>query len=336
MLKKINYFLLFLLLFSRLSEAGNLGEIFFENAMITIHHNACQLKSPLKEKRKLILPLDKCASRAQKIAISHPNLKQIHWAQHDRQTVWIVATFSKDYQYEITSSPYQYRICIPFCQKNQSIMRHNPERESSTMMFMLKDILFKIPLQGMLIDEFLERSIGFVPQDVMRDGLPHFGAKRDDWLGSSRKHKGYDIYANNINVVAAAKGTVIKIRKNKIAGRYVKLYHDAQLYTVYVHLKTVMVEIGQQVKRGEILGRIEGATGNAVEPQLHFEIKPYNQSVDPFPLIEHFYQDHRQIANKIRRYQKTLSAAIQTRNKIVKNFRLRSFSSQSNHLYSNY
>jgi hypothetical protein len=319
-----------------MSEAGNLGEIVFEKAMITIHHNACQLKSPLKEKRKLILPLDKCASRAQKIAISHPNLKQIHWAQHDRQTVWIVATFSKDYQYEITSSPYQYRICIPFCQKNQSIMRHNPERESSTMMFMLKDILFKIPLQGMLIDEFLERSIGFVPQDVMRDGLPHFGAKRDDWLGSSRKHKGYDIYANNINVVAAAKGTVIKMGKNKIAGRYVKLSHNAQLYTVYVHLKTVVVEIGQQVKRGEILGRIEGATGNAVEPQLHFEIKPYNQSVDPFPLIEHFYQDHRQIAYKIRRYKATLSTAIQTRNKIVKNFRLRSFSSQSNHLYSNY
>jgi len=333
MLKKINYCLFILVLFPRFSEAGNLGDIFFENAMITIHHNACELKSPLKENRKLILPLDKCASRSQKITVSHPNLKQIHWAQHDSQTVWIVATFSKDYQYEITSSPYQYRICLPFCQKNQLIMQHNPERESRTMMFMLKDILFQIPLQGMLIDEFLDRSIGFVPQDVMRDGLPHFGAKRDDWLGSSRKHKGYDIYANNINVVAAAKGTVIKIGKNHIAGRYVKLHHDAKLYTVYVHLKTVMVEMGQQVKRGEIIGRIEGGTGNAIEPQLHFEIKPYNQSVDPFPLIEEFYQDHRQIVNKIRSYKATLSASIQTRDEIVKKFRLRSFSSLSNHIY---
>jgi hypothetical protein len=328
MLKKINYFLLPLFLFPNLSEAGKLGEIFFENHTIIIHHNACHLKSPLKEKRKLILPLDNCASRARKIAISHPNLKRIHWAQHDRNTVWIVATFIQEYQYELMSLPYEYRICIPFCQKRRLFMQTYSEKASGHLMFRFKELLFQIPLEGMQIEEFLAQSIGFVPQDMMRDGLPHFGAKRDDWLGSSRKHKGYDIYVDNINVVAAAAGTVIKIGKNKIAGRYVKLYHEGQLYTVYVHLKKVVVKTGQEVKRGQIIGRIEGAIGNAVAAQLHFEIKPYNQSVDPLPLIEYFYQDDRQIMNKIRKYKKRLSVSIKKRNEIVKNFRLRSFSSK--------
>lgn len=51
------------------------------------------------------------------------------------------------------------------------------------MMFFFNSILFQIPLQDMLIDEFLLRSIGYVPSDFIRDGLPHFGSKRDDWKG---------------------------------------------------------------------------------------------------------------------------------------------------------
>ncbi len=181
------------------------------------------------------------------------------------------------------------------------------------MMFLLRGILFQIPLQGMKIEEFLDRSVGFVPKDVIRDGLPHFGAKRDDWKGKTRRHKGYDIYANKINVIAAADGRVTKVRKNRRAGLYVKLHHGSQVYSLYIHLTSASVKTGQKVRQGEIIGRINGISGNAISPQLHFEIKPNNRSVDPLPLIESYYQSDKQILAKIRRYKKSISDSIKIR-----------------------
>lgn len=311
-------------LFSSASFAGNLEGIFFENSVITIHHHGCHLQQSFKEKRKLILSLANCVSMKGKMEIIHPSLKKIHWAQHDRNTVWIVATFAKKYQYEINSSFNQYRICLPRCfQPNIQKNRLSLRGKSRNMMFLLNDIWFQIPLQNMYIEDFLERSIGFVPKDIIRDGLPHFGAKRDDWLGKTRKHRGYDIYVDQINVIAAAPGTVTRIGKNSLAGLYVKLHHGSQLYTVYVHLKTVLVKKGQKIKRSDILGRIAGAVGNAKSPQLHFEIKINDKSVDPLPFIKNFYQGDEQIIDKIRRYQQLLLKSIQYRENKVRNLLLK-------------
>jgi len=318
------FFGLILLLFPLASEAARINNIFFDSggAIITIHHNGCLLKPPFKSNRKLILPMAHCASNANKIYIKHPDLKKIHWAQHDPKTVWIVATFSgNQYQYEIASSPHQYQICIPSCesQKGQTD-RLSHIRKQEKMMFKLNGVFFKIPLQDMLIDEFLDRSIGYVPKNLVRDGLPHFGSKRDDWKGKKRKHKGYDIYANKINVVAAADGTVTKVRKSALAGLYAKLHHGNKLYTLYIHLTSASVKQGQKVKQGDVIGAINGPSGNAVEPQLHFEIKPNNRSVDPLALIKTFYQADIQIMDKIKGYESTLQQSIPRRNLAVDKF----------------
>ncbi len=188
------------------------------------------------------------------------------------------------------------------------------------MMFFLNSILFKIHLKDMLIDEFLIRSIGYVPSDFIRDGLPHFGSKRDDWKGKKRKHQGYDIYIDKINVIAAADGTVTKVKRSSRSGLYVKLHHGNKLYTLYVHLKRASVKRGQKVKQGEVIGIINGSSGNAIEAQLHFEIKPNNKSVDPLLLIKEFYQDDNQIIDKIKSYERTLKKSIQRRNRAVIKF----------------
>jgi hypothetical protein len=323
-LNRINFFLWVLLFFPIVSEAGRINNIFFDNATIIIRHSGCELKPPIKGKRKLILPINSCASDAGKINIVHPNLEKIHWAQHDPKTVWIVATFSTEYEFEIVSSPYQYQVCLPSCskkkQKNQKDW-FSERRDSKKMMFLLHDILFQIPLEGMLIDDFLARSIGYFPQkDVVRDGLPHFGSKRDDWKGKTRKHQGYDIYADKINVVAVADGSVTRVKRTPRAGLYVKLHHGNKLYTVYVHLKRALVKRGQKVKQGDIIGRIDGPSGNAVEAQLHFAVKPNNKAIDPLPLVKEFYRDDSQVIDKIKGYERTLKKSIPLRNRAVKNF----------------
>ena len=315
------FLLLTLLLFSLNSNAGKISNISFDDSKITIRHNGCQLKQPLNGKRKLILPLENCINNSGKITVLHDKLKQVHWGQHDQNTVWVVATFSKEYQVELESSSDQVEVCIPFCKPSKRITsKLKTLNKSRDIMFLLKDMLFKIPLENMKINEFLDLSIGYIPKDVIRDGLPHFGAKRDDWKRKPRKHKGYDIYINNINVLASAEGTVVKIGRSYRAGLYVKLHHDSQIDTVYVHLMSASVTAGQKVKQGDIIGRIAGPVGNAISPQLHFEIKLRNESIDPLPLIEHFYQDDSKIIRKIKKYKKSLLQSIRHRNEAVRNF----------------
>lgn len=322
-LKRINriIYCLILLLFPLAGEAGEIENIFFDTSTLTIIHHNCQLKPPYEERRKLILPMDNCASRAGKLSVTHPSLEKIHWAQHDRKTVWIVATFSTEYQFEIMPFPERYLVCLPNCNSSAHQDKEWVQaRKTKKVMFLLNGIWFQIPLQGMLIDEFIDRSIGYVPKDFIRDGLPHFGSKRDDWKGKSRPHKGYDIYADRIKVIAAADGTVTAVRQNDRAGLYIKLHHGSRLYSLYVHLKSASVKEGQQVKQGELIGTIEGPTGNAVEAQLHFEIKPNNRSIDPLLLIEDFYQSDTGIIDKIKGYKKALSKTIQQRDQKVQEF----------------
>ncbi len=58
----------------------------------------------------------------------------------------------------------------------------------------------------------------------------------------------------------------------------VRLPEGQALYTLYGHMEDIMVETGQQVQRGEQLGRV-GATGIAIGSHLHFEVRigdPYD------------------------------------------------------------
>jgi murein DD-endopeptidase MepM/ murein hydrolase activator NlpD len=69
-------------------------------------------------------------------------------------------------------------------------------------------------------------------------------------------------------------------------------YREQPVYCVYGHLSEVSVAVGQEVKVGDVLGRV-GMTGIALGPHLHFEIRvgsnTYSQTrnpelwVKPFP-----------------------------------------------------
>jgi Peptidase family M23 len=320
-----NKLLLILLLFFPVTgQAGKINNIFFDESNLVIHHQGCYLKQPLTGTNKLILPLEHCTSTAGKISRSTGNLKQIHWAQHDPTTVWIVVTFLTNYQFEIVPSSDKYIICLATsCAPKQSPKDLEKLTQSQTLMFSLENTLFQIPLKNMLIAEFLDRSIGFVPHDIIRDGLPHFGSKRDDWKKKPRKHLGYDIYTDKVDVIAAAPGVVSRVGKSYQAGLYIKLNHNNNLTTVYVHLKQALVKKGQFVNRSEVIGRIDGAAGNAISPQLHFEIKLKNKSIDPLPLIEQFYQTDQPIKDKIQYFKQQLIKSTQSRDHLVEQYLLK-------------
>jgi murein DD-endopeptidase MepM/ murein hydrolase activator NlpD len=86
-------------------------------------------------------------------------------------------------------------------------------------------------------------------------------------------HPAIDIAADyGTPVRAAAGGTVIYSGwKNNGGGYQVWIAHGGGLYTTYNHMSSVAVSGGEQVGRGDFIGRI-GASGWATGPHLHFEV----------------------------------------------------------------
>ncbi|HSO24719.1 MAG TPA: M23 family metallopeptidase [Chondromyces sp.] len=149
----------------------------------------------------------------------------------------------------------------------------------------VRGIALLSPVEGLDAAGLIGRSLGYVPRDMVRDGLPHFGAVRDDWLGAPRPHKGLDIYGDGVGVRAAAAGRVAGAGLGDKAGGWVRIDHGKGVETVYVHISAMTVRPGDEVEAGQRIAAIDGPKGNAVEAQLHFEIKLDGRPVDPVPYL---------------------------------------------------
>ena len=98
-------------------------------------------------------------------------------------------------------------------------------------------------------------------------------------------HCGVDIEADaDTQVLAAAAGTVTALYTDDRYGVSVEITHPNDMVTIYSNLSTdEMVEVGDTVKQGQIIGGI-GATGlfeSLEPPHLHFEMLQDGVYVDP-------------------------------------------------------
>jgi murein DD-endopeptidase MepM/ murein hydrolase activator NlpD len=86
-------------------------------------------------------------------------------------------------------------------------------------------------------------------------------------------HGGIDIVAPSGTAIrAAAAGTVTFAGWKSNGGGYQVWVSDGHnYYTGYHHMSAVLVQTGQRIGRGQVIGRV-GMTGNATGPHLHFEV----------------------------------------------------------------
>ena len=98
----------------------------------------------------------------------------------------------------------------------------------------------------------------------------------------STNHKGTDIgrVGYNSSVYAAKAGTVIVSQYSSSYGNYVAISHGSGNTTLYAHLSSRKVSVGQKVKQGDVIG-ITGSTGNSTGPHLHFEITENGVRINP-------------------------------------------------------
>jgi murein DD-endopeptidase MepM/ murein hydrolase activator NlpD len=132
---------------------------------------------------------------------------------------------------------------------------------------------------------------------MVRDGLPHFGAMRDDWMGAPRRHKGIDIYIDKVTVQSVAGGKVVGTGLGPRSGGWATIRHGQGVDTTYVHISSLRIETGDVISRGQPIAAIDGALGNAIQPQLHFELRIDGESVDPVPFL--FDQASEELREKI-------------------------------------
>ncbi|MGZ3461770.1 MAG: M23 family metallopeptidase, partial [Archangium sp.] len=108
-----------------------------------------------------------------------------------------------------------------------------------------------------------------------------FGSRMHPILGEEREHQGLDLAAKAGQLVtAAAGGVVVRAGWNGGHGNQVVLQHDGNVTTRYSHLSRILVEPGEVLEQGDVVGAA-GMTGLATGVHLHFEIWRDGEPCDP-------------------------------------------------------
>jgi murein DD-endopeptidase MepM/ murein hydrolase activator NlpD len=99
-------------------------------------------------------------------------------------------------------------------------------------------------------------------------------------------HTGIDMVAPFGTVVHAADDGVVALVGSSSTGygNYVVIAHSGGLDTLYGHLSTAVVKVGDLVTQGQPVG-LEGSTGNSTGAHLHFELRINQRPVDPAPYL---------------------------------------------------
>ena len=125
-----------------------------------------------------------------------------------------------------------------------------------------------------------------VPINYIANTSP-FGDREKPTEGASTNHKGVDLAAPEGTAIGAAKsGTVLVAEYNPSAGYYVVIEHDNGYRSVYMHMSSFDVQVGQTVTQGQQIGAC-GSTGVSTGSHLHFGISQngvYKNPADYIPV----------------------------------------------------
>ena len=161
-------------------------------------------------------------------------------------------------------------------------------------------LLKQLQVQSKLMDEMLVKAnekgelLKNRPsiQPIENKDLAHtaagFGWRVRPFYRAKRFHEGMDFTAPvGTPVQATGDGEVIETQSTGAQGVRVVVDHGQGYKTVYAHLDKFTVKKGQQVSRGEIIGKV-GNSGMSTAPHLHYEVHKNGKPVDP---INYFFNE---------------------------------------------
>lgn len=115
-----------------------------------------------------------------------------------------------------------------------------------------------------------------------------YGYRRDPIYGTPKFHEGLDLAApTGTPVFATADAEVEVAERKQNYGNCIDLNHGYNYKTRYAHLSQILVEPGQKVKRGQMIGKV-GSTGKSTGSHLHYEVIFKGEPQNP---VNYYFMD---------------------------------------------
>ncbi len=102
-------------------------------------------------------------------------------------------------------------------------------------------------------------------------------------------HTGLDFCGRvGTEILAPAAGVVVFAGPLTVRGNATMIDHGWGVYTGYMHQSEILVNVGDRVKPGQLIGLV-GGTGRVTGPHLHWEVWAGGVQVDPMDWLEQTY-----------------------------------------------
>ena len=99
-------------------------------------------------------------------------------------------------------------------------------------------------------------------------------------------HYGIDIAAKKGTIIKSSASGIVTMAENDLyyTGGTIIMDHGHGISTIYSHLETISVSIGDVVNQGDIIGTV-GSTGRSTGPHLDFRVNWFQTRLDPMSVI---------------------------------------------------
>jgi len=137
-------------------------------------------------------------------------------------------------------------------------------------------------LEAMLMSRNLQEEVRPAGMPIKSGWISsYYGMRTDPFTGRMEHHRGMDFAGKEgSDVVSVGAGVVTWAGDRYGYGKLVEINHGNGYATRYGHNEEILVNVGDTVKKGEILA-LMGSTGRSTGPHVHFEVLYKDKPVDP-------------------------------------------------------
>lgn len=142
-------------------------------------------------------------------------------------------------------------------------------------------------MEDLIMNSNLEETLHPAGKPITRGWISsYYGMRNDPFSGKRTMHKGMDFAGKEgSDVVAVAAGVVTWSEVRDGYGSLVEINHGKGYVTRYGHNKEILVEIGDRVRQGQVIGKM-GSSGRSTGPHVHFEVLKNGKTVNPAKYIK--------------------------------------------------
>ncbi|MDP7593127.1 MAG: M23 family metallopeptidase [Litorilituus sp.] len=141
-------------------------------------------------------------------------------------------------------------------------------------------------LESLNLGHHIENSRYLSGRPIKKGWLSsYYGMRKDPFHGKPAMHKGIDFAGKEDgDIIATASGVVSWADERYGYGQLIEINHGDGLKTRYGHNKTLLVNVGDVVTKGQVIAKM-GSTGRSTGPHVHYEILLNNKQVNPLKFV---------------------------------------------------